>query len=230
MSVMLQQSLNLWIDPEARTGPESMAIDEWLLGLNREPVLRVYRWKGEWGSIGYFDRLSKAREAFPGLQWVRRWTGGGTVDHRNDWAYTLVVPHSSTGERRLGGADSYRNIHSALAKALEPEGLDVRLSCGNESTGATTCFDNPVCHDLINSEGKKLAGAGQRRSNIGMMHQGSVALPIEDEAGFNQRAERLAETLSSGDWFSSQLQVPADWLKLTVSQRYGHVQWTERRL
>ena len=107
---MKLEGLQLWIDPVARTGPESMAVDEWLLGLNA-PILRVYRWQGEWGSCGYFDSLSTAKNSFPELkQWVRRWTGGGTVDHRADWPYTLIVP-SRNDQQRLGGLESYRLIH-----------------------------------------------------------------------------------------------------------------------
>ena len=76
------ENLQLWLDPVARPGPEAMAVDEWLLGEVQVPLLRIYRWQGEWGSLGYFGSLSEAQKNFPGLQWVRRWTGGGTVDHR----------------------------------------------------------------------------------------------------------------------------------------------------
>ena len=71
-----------------------MAVDEWLLETATLPVLRVYRWAGEWASIGYFGEVTAARAAFPGVNLVRRWTGGGMVDHRADWTYTIVAPHS----------------------------------------------------------------------------------------------------------------------------------------
>jgi len=226
---MFLKSLKLWIDPVARTGPESMAIDEWLLSLYQEPILRVYRWKGEWGSIGYFDRLSQAQEALPGLEWVRRWTGGGTVDHRKDWAYTLIVPFSAMGDRRIAGGDTYRDIHEALAVALEPEGLDASLSCGNLSTGASTCFDNPVSHDLIDSTGTKIAGAGQRRSSTAMMHQGSVALPLEDDEASKARSERFAAALADS-WSHWTLEPPKERLMMAVRQQYGNPEWTQRRM
>lgn len=228
---MTLSHLKLWMDPRPRTGPEAMAVDEWLLLKYPHPILRVYRWEGEWGSLGYFDRLSVAQRAVPGVaQWVRRWTGGGTVDHRKDWAYTLIIPGADKRDRNLGGAESYRYIHSALARALEPEGLDVTLSCGNLMTGSKACFENPVAHDLINAAGQKLAGAGQRRSTSGMMHQGSVALPLEDDDASRERAERLAAELTENSWQTvNKTDVPASWLRDAVRGRYGHPQWTGRR-
>jgi hypothetical protein len=68
------ERLHLWIDPLERPGPEAMAVDEWLLENATLPVLRVYRWRGEWGSVGYFGKLAEARHSFPGISWVRRWT------------------------------------------------------------------------------------------------------------------------------------------------------------
>ena len=157
------QTLQLWVDPLERAGPEAMAVDEWLLETAVTPVLRVYRWLGNWASVGYFGALDQAMAAFPGVCWVRRWTGGGTVDHRADWTYTVVAP---AGEALAAqrGADSYRILHAALAAALGVEGIEARLSAGAETTGAALCFDNPVSHDLIGSGGRKLAGAGQRRT------------------------------------------------------------------
>ena len=111
-----------------------MAVDEWLLETAETPVLRVYDWWGSGGVSGISAHLAEARAAFPGVEWVRRWTGGGTVDHRADWTYTLVVP---AGERLAGlrGAESYRAIHAALAEALRREGIAARLSAGAEETG-----------------------------------------------------------------------------------------------
>jgi len=224
-------TLKLWMDPESRSGPECMAVDEWLHSLSTHPILRVYRWQGEWGSLGYFDRLGQAQESYPEIsQWVRRWTGGGTVDHRSDWTYTLILPFKAIGRERLGGAESYRFIHQALCKALEPEALGIRLSGGDGQTGAPTCFDNPVAHDLIDATGRKVAGAGQRRSRSGIMHQGSVGLPTATAAAFQSRAESLAEALSEGDWSTFERDVPLQIIQEAVRQRYGNPQWTQRRL
>lgn len=219
------EKLQLWIDPVPRPGPEAMAVDEWLMGSADVPVLRVYRWLGEWGSVGYFGKLAAARAAFPGIQWVRRWTGGGTVDHRADWTYTVVAP-ANCEIAGLRGAESYRIIHVALAQALQAEGIDVRLSSGADQTGAALCFENPVGHDLVNAVGSKLAGAGQRRTRRGLLHQGSVAVPCDEEVS-EKRAARLAGLLAAS-WRPIDLQPPLAWLGDSIRARYGGASWTER--
>jgi lipoate-protein ligase A len=217
----------LWMDPVRRPGPEAMAVDEWLLETAETPVLRVYGWLGDWGSLGYFGKIAEARSAFPGMNLVRRWTGGGMVDHRTDWTYTLVAPH---GEPLAGwrGAESYRRIHAALAETLVAGGLVARLSSGDEETGAALCFENPVHHDLIGAGDKKLAGAGQRRSRLGLLHQGSVAAGCCDDSFSNERAGDFARRISV-EWEIFPFQPdPAD-LARRVEDRYGRAEWTNRR-
>jgi lipoyl(octanoyl) transferase len=218
--------LQLWMDPVRREGPEAMAVDEWLLETAQMPVLRVYRWAGEWASIGYFGEIAAARAAFPGVRFVRRWTGGGLVDHRSDWTYTVVAPH---GEPMAGwrGAESYRRIHAALAEALLAEGVAASLSDGQDETGFSICFENPVTHDLLRTDGRKLAGAGQRRSRRGLLHQGSVGLACDD-AMSNRLAVALASQLSGE---CEELRIspdPAALIRLTHA-KYEDCSWMLRR-
>ncbi len=203
-----------------------MAVDEWLLETAGVPVLRVYAWLGEWGSVGYFGQLAKARISFPEVAWVRRWTGGGTVDHRADWTYSVIAPE---GEPLAGlrGAESYRAIHAVLAEALRREGLDARLSSGAEETGAAACFENPVSHDLVNADRRKIAGAGQRRTKRGLLHQGSVAATCEPELS-RQRAERLAAVMAAR-WELRDFHPPEDVIGRKVTERYALDAWTQRR-
>ncbi|MEN9975279.1 MAG: hypothetical protein RLZZ282_1285 [Verrucomicrobiota bacterium] len=222
----LFESLRLWVDPVEREGPEAMAVDEWLLETAASPVLRIYRWLGNWASVGYFGALGDARAALPDVRWVRRWTGGGTVDHRADWTYTVVAP---TGEplTQLRGAESYRMVHTALAEALVHEGIDARLSSGDDATGAALCFENPVSYDLVGHDGRKLAGAGQRRTQRGLLHQGSVTdtgKPID----FARRAESLAGCLAQS-WTALDCQPPSEIIAKKIAARYGREAWTERR-
>jgi lipoate-protein ligase A len=216
----------LWMDPVKRPGPEAMAVDEWLLETAELPVLRVYGWRGEWGSVGYFGCLTEARASFPGVDWVRRWTGGGTVDHRNDWTYTLVAP-SGGGLAKLRGAESYQVVHEALAACLTEEGLSARLSTGAGETGAAACFQNPVNHDIVGPGGAKLAGAGQRRTKRGLLHQGSVAAACDPEKS-HARAQRLAACLTD-NWQIADLRPPQDWIDKKVLERYGSIPWITRR-
>lgn len=217
--------LRLWMDPVARTGPEAMAVDEWLLETQGAPVLRVYGWLGEWGSVGYFGDLEAAKSALPGLSWVRRWTGGGTVDHRNDWTYTLVSP-PGTSLSLARGSESYRMVHEALAAALNDCGVPARLSSGATETGAALCFHNPVGHDLLGADGRKLAGAGQRRTRFGWLHQGSA------QPGVEVRSEALAMFLAGHLARRVQLveiDVPAHALESKIAHRYADPRWTAGR-
>jgi lipoate-protein ligase A len=218
------EELALWIDPGKRTGPEAMAVDEWLLESVKVPLLRVYGWQGNWGSLGYFGKISEAEAALPEVDWVRRWTGGGIVDHRSDWTYTVVAP---AGENlcHLRGGESYQLIHEALAKALADE-FDVCLSSGDQQTGDALCFSNPVGHDIVDSAGRKLAGAGQRRTKSGLLHQGSLALPSA-AAACDMRAVRLATELAVR-WQRLDIKPPADLIERGMRARYANPAWTNR--
>lgn len=222
--MMALENLQLWLDPDPRPGPEAMAVDEWLLETADAPVLRVYRWQGAWASIGYFGEIEAARAAFPGVPIVRRWTGGGMVDHRADWTYSLIVPRRAALSN-LRGAESYRLIHAAVAAMLQKCGTAARLSEGAEETGAALCFENPVCHDLLAEDGRKLAGAGQRRSRRGLLHQGSVSGAC---AISQRRAEILAGEISE-TWSPVSPGLPAEIIEHLAETRYRQPAWTGRR-
>lgn len=225
--MILFENLDLWVDPVVRRGPEAMAVDEWLLETADIPVLRVYRWEGGWVSIGYFDKIGPVAEDFPGVEVVRRWTGGGIVDHREDWTYTLVVPRS---ERLANakGAESYLRIHECILAALGPERVQVRLSRGGEETGAARCFENPVNHDLIGPDGRKIAGAGQRRTRSGLLHQGSITIREASDVAQEARAKRIASEFSRM-WKLRDFAPVWGNLERKLEERYLNPSWTRRR-
>ena len=221
---MILSSLELWLDPVPRSGPENMAVDEWLLETRGRSVLRVYGWAGNWGSLGYFGNLAEARSRLPGLDWVRRWTGGGVVDHRADWTYTLAISPDE-GLATLRGAESYARIHGAVVAMLREQNVDARLSGGNGETGGALCFQNPVEHDVMDGDGRKLAGAGQRRTRFGLLHQGSVAAwGIDGAVGGEALAGQLAEV-----WERVEISPPGEEISDRVARRYGRGDWTTRR-
>lgn len=165
--------ITLWIDDAPRDGPTHMALDETLLLTTSAPVMRVYRWDGPWVSLGCFVPRAEAERAFPGRPLVRRWTGGGIVDHSADWTYSLVIPR---GEplAALGTAESYRVIHAALVAAFTACGLPARLADVPPAGLGGLCFQQPVLADVVVEDGRKIAGAAQRRTRHGLLHQGSV--------------------------------------------------------
>lgn len=216
----------LWMDPVARSGPEAMAVDEWLMETVGLPCLRVYRWIGAWGSVGYFGDLDAASASLPGLSWVRRWTGGGIVDHRADWTYTLAVP-AGEGLAGMRGAESYRKVHEVLAGILAEEGIDAGLAAVGGISKGGLCFEHPVGHDLVGPDGAKLAGAGQRRCRRGLLHQGSVAAGC-DMAGGSLRARRFAGRLARDvSWV--EVEPPQAWIADKVASRYASAAWTAGR-
>lgn len=219
--------LQAWCDPVARSGPDNMAVDELLLdSLDECPVLRIYDWDGPWVSLGYFQVLSEARALFPGpgVQFVRRMTGGGIVDHRIDLTYTLAVPRGHPlAEAR--GNESYRVIHAAVAAALGAAGIAARLLREDDQTDSAACFDKGVAWDVAGADGRKLAGAGQKRSRAGLLHQGSIlaaGLPAEFAESL---PGRFAATTTA--WEPAR-EVLARAGNLAAS-RYGAPEWRGRR-
>jgi lipoate-protein ligase A len=212
--------LELWVDETARPGPENMAVDEWLLQTVSRPVLRVYRWEEAWGSCGYFVAAAEVRSALPGLRWVRRWTGGGIVDHRADWTYTVVLPRTES-LAQCRGAESYRVIHGALVAALAMPG--VVLAGESVPARGGVCFSHAVEHDVVDATGRKIAGAGQRRTSQGLLHQGSLSMPAHEELA-QCMARELAREVRDADF-----RPPAEFISERVASRYGAHSWQERR-
>lgn len=186
--------LVLWRDPVARSGEEAMAVDEALLKWGEKPVLRAYRWAEPTVTYGYFDAEATARGIFPeqGLHFVRRWTGGGIVDHRNDIPFTLAM-HRGDGTERPSSATLYRWIHGALARVLKDCGVECVMLDGDAPDGGRACFSSPVTSDLVLPGGEKLAGGGQRRVRGSVLHQGSIQNCVLPSGWDEMLACRLGE-------------------------------------
>jgi lipoate-protein ligase A len=175
-------SLQVWIDPEPREGALNMALDEALLERATGPILRVYRWAEPSVSIGYSQDLTALRGDLPGWPIVRRWTGGGVVLHDTDSTYSLIIP-SSDPWSQTRPSECYREVHHSLALSLRGAGHGAcRLATEEDQKTGAVCFQSPAVHDVVRL-GEKVAGAGQRRSRLGLLHQGSVRGAALD-AGF----------------------------------------------
>ena len=168
---------------------KNMAIDESLLRHVLQPVLRIYGWSIPCLSLGYFQKASLVPkdQAF-----VRRYTGGGIVEHGHDLTYTLILPahHPLTTS---GTLPSYRAIHQAVAKALTACDIPCALSSAPPLNDDPSCFLKPVPADVLDSSGHKLAGAAQRRTKQGCLHQGSILLHGPIPASFSAHLIRSLE-------------------------------------
>lgn len=165
------EELSLVLDPEPHGGAYNMALDEVLLRAAVQPLLRVYGWSAPAVSFGYFGHFAEVRRLWPARELVRRWTGGGIVPHGEDFTYTLVVPKTEPFAGRPA-AESYRLIHEAVAAALGDAAGALSLAAGAPKM-SDECFANPAAHDILAGE-IKIAGAAQRRTRQGLLHQGSI--------------------------------------------------------
>jgi lipoate-protein ligase A len=176
-----------------------MAVDEALLREVREPVLRLYEWNVPAVSLGYFQAAALAGER----PFIRRYTGGGLVDHAHDVTYTLVLPRAHPW-MQLSAPDSYRLIHESVQAVLTACGIASQLTAAAPTIESEACFAKPVKFDLVDAE-RKLSGAAQRRTREGLLHQGSILLPdparnADLRGAFAQAfAARLELALSPGD-------------------------------
>ena len=209
----------LWLD--GSHGPYlNMAIDECLLeriGSLGRVVLRFYEWNIPSASFGYSQKPRAVTRT--GLTLVRRPTGGGVVYHDVDLTYTMVIP-AGHPICELNRMDSYKAIHEPIMKAILDLGQGAHLApdLGIKHDRATLqCFVSPSPNDVLAADDTKLAGAAQRRTRKGILHQGSVSLkagphdsilnairnelqksfgfdyePFTPDAGFMAEAEKLA--------------------------------------
>jgi lipoate-protein ligase A len=161
-------------DPVPRAVGLQMGVDQALLETSPLPVLRTYRWDSPCVTIGYFESHAAAQRAHPALPVVRRWTGGGLVLHGADAPYSLIVPRREAFTE-VRPSDAYRLIHGLLARYLGRRLPGVTLAQTEAPRLGSACFENPVPADLL-LEGRKVGGAGQRRTRLGLLHQGSLQL------------------------------------------------------
>jgi len=221
----LFEEIILHLDEVPQPGAWNMAVDQAWLELSTLPVLRVYAWDTPTVTLGYAQNVLKLRESLPQWPVVRRWTGGGVVLHDGDSTYSVIVPagHAWAETRPL---DSYRLIHASLAEALNTAGLtSCRLAGPEDLVENPFCFVAPALHDVVCESGK-VAGAGQRRGKLGLLHQGSVQ-QVRLPAGFwSAWAAALAARVTPVGERPPQIVTRAREL---VEKRYGLMQWLDDR-
>lgn len=178
-----------WDDRESREPALNPAIDEALLehaSLLNVPLLRLYSWSCASVTIGRSqDFPAELGERFAVL---RRPTGGGVVFHDADVTYTLIFP-AAHPFLRLNRLESYRVIHEALLTKLPNRAILTTEGTSDVNRRTMRCFDSPSRFDIVTPDGGKYAGAAQRRTRSGLLHQGSVRLTATD--GDRPQLERL---------------------------------------
>ena len=207
------------LPPRTAGAAENMAADFLLLQRYPEPTrarFRHYGWRAPAFTFGFGQKIAYVREQLAvlapdaHLDLTRRPTGGGVVDHRDDWTFALVIPrgHALYDAR---ATESYRQVHADLVTALREQNQPVVLKerCEPAAPGAacapgpTVCFVRPELYDVLHADtGQKVAGAAQKRTKHGLLFQGSIAktalAPDVDWDAFEDAfATRLAATLNA---------------------------------
>ena len=234
---------------------ENMAVDFLLLQRYPRatvPRFRHYGWRGPAFTFGYAQKIAVVRTLLPAeppFELCRRPTGGGLVDHRHDWTFSLVIPRGHPLEE-LRASQSYRAVHEALADALRAQGVpcstksvaeDVAFAAeapeGLPAVGpakAGVCFQRAEVFDVVHDRsGAKIAGAAQKRNKHGLLFQGSIWQPA---AGATVDWDRFEADFIAR--LATVLGVPAQpvpWPELNedevsgLIEQYSSTEWVEYR-
>ena len=231
----LLAELTIYHDESPYLASMNMAIDEALLYSASIPTIRFYRWRSPALSFGYFGKFSDVAIYAAERDLVRRWTGGGIVFHGDDLTYSIVIPASDPVFDESSIA-IYEKIHRALCGALVKTGQRAVVAGGIDPGGFSAatraavsgsgynCFANPVRADVM-MDGRKIAGAAQRRTRRGLLQQGS----IQDVTMNPDLAEKFAQELSAN---CSEFKITKAILKQAqkvAQQKYGTDSWLRKR-
>ncbi len=176
------------LDTGTQSAEDNMRFDAELLekaDTFSHPILHCYDWTGESATYGYFtdpaDLLNLDAAKSLSLHLARRSTGGGIVFHIWDMAFSILVP-AHLPEFSTNTLQNYAFVNGAvLSSVKEFLGNAPPLSLTPEDFSAWDknclhfCMAKPTKYDVM-WEGKKVAGAAQRKTRKGYLHQGTIAL------------------------------------------------------
>jgi lipoate-protein ligase A len=211
----------------------NMALDEALLEAMpslQKPVLRFYGWTEPAATFGYFQKYSEVASTTTLRPLIRRPTGGGIVPHDSDWTYSAVFPAGHEWHS-LAAEESYRRIHDWLRLAFAELNVETELASCCKKTLPGQCFVGHEKSDLL-WNGKKIAGAAQRRNKLGLLIQGSLQPPLAtmQRESFEQTMRGVAEKYFGVAWqdFPTDDEVPQA-AQRSASEKYSQVCYNQKR-
>jgi len=226
--------MNPWFLFESGDGEATfnMALDEALLEMMPRlgrPVLRFYGWSEPAASFGYFQKFAAVESATALRPLVRRPTGGGIVPHDADWTYSLAFPAGSEWHS-LRATESYRRTHAWIQTAFARLGVATELAQVCRRPSPDECFAGYERFDLL-WQGRKIAGAAQRRNRAGLLIQGSVQPPPLSLARRNWEAAMLKTGSAEfgAEWSALELGALLERARELAQLKYAQPAYLRRR-
>ncbi|MEX0331625.1 MAG: hypothetical protein AB3N64_09410 [Puniceicoccaceae bacterium] len=231
------------IDYLEAAAADNMAMDAAMLEFgrkNHQVWWRFYGWKEDSMTFGYSQKWRDVQAMVQGFKGslVRRLTGGGIVDHRNDLTYALTLPPDH-GFYRKQALEIYRELHQGIAEILINRGIAAELApcgraCGEESAQSANsfCFPSAEPYDVIQAgTGSKIAGAAMKRSQSGILVQGSLdkdRLGAISAESFMADFERFLAKWLDLEPVQSGGSLPGEIIQ-REQERFASREWNERR-
>lgn len=180
------------INTKMHSAQENMQIDVGLLDTLSTPTLHLYDWEKPSVTYGCFvhpeEFFSMEKVQNSQLDLAKRPTGGGIVFHMWDYAFSFLLP-SSYPFYPQNVLEGYRFVHEIVLKALveflsskktfQEKSFDYAPDFLQNKEFFQFCMATPSKYDLL-LDSKKVAGAAQRRTKKGFLHQGSIFLVAPD--------------------------------------------------
>ena len=180
-------------------------------------------------TFGYFQKQELVKLLYPNSSLVRRWSGGGCVEHAEDFTFSLMIPETEPIAKQAPSF-FYRALHEAIAIALREHHIEARLATAEDQVVGASCFVAPCpCDVMLNR--KKIVGGAQRRSAGRLLHQGSLNLGTrtwergDGENFFSSLAKQLAPEVAL-------MEEKSEWLveaHESALSRYRSREWLEKR-
>ena len=150
-----------------------MALDHALMrraSRTGEAVIRVYGWSRPTLSFGRNEPAFRR----PGVDIVRRPTGGRMILHHRELTYSFTLP--ATERPRV----VYDRLNQILAATLEQLGAPVTIATDGATTTTGPCFAAPSPGELV-YQGRKIAGSAQWREHGVVLQHGSILIDNDQE-------------------------------------------------
>lgn len=215
-----------------KSAEENMRFDAELLENAKDffnPVLHFYEWKSPSATYGYFANPATLLflDQIGPLELAKRPTGGGVIFHNWDFAFSILVPTSSA-LYSVNTLNNYALINAVVLSSIESflgnstsfyltpqDGASLVKDCKH------FCMANPTQYDVM-LKNKKIAGAAQRKTKNGFLHQGSICLQLPDHNYLTQiiRSREVIESMYAhtlpllGDGFVPKSQIETAKIRL----------------